>query len=225
MVSIYCDGADLKKLEEYANDVRVHGFTTNPSLMKKAGIKNYRDFAATVMGIVKHKPVSFEVLSDVLNEMETQAYIINKWGLNNQIKIPITNSYGESTIPVIEQLQRDKIQVNVTAVMTMRQIDLMRDVLKHGILSIFAGRIADTGRDPVRTVKYAKEHQTQPDVKVLWASAREVLNVSQADAAGADIITLTPDLIAKLPLHGKDLTQYSLETVQMFARDGEGIKL
>jgi transaldolase len=225
MVSIYADGADLARLEQYADDIRIHGFTTNPSLMKKAGITNYRDFARTVLGIVKGKPVSFEVLADDLREMEKQARVISEWGANIQVKIPITNTKADSTLPVIESLQKDRISVNVTAVMTMRQIDLVRTVLREGIISVFAGRIADTGRDPKNTITYAKKFNTEPDVSVLWASAREILNVSQADEAGADIITLTPDLITKLDLHGKSLEAYSLETVKMFHEDGQGVTI
>lgn len=224
-MKVYCDGADLDRMAKYADDPHVHGFTTNPALMKKAGITHFKTFAHKVLEIVKYKPVSFEVLSDDFVEMERQAREIASWGQNIQVKIPITNSMGSSSLYLIERLQNDGIEVNITAVMTMHQIDMVRDVQTSGILSIFAGRIADTGRDPTRTIMYAKNHMISPDVAVLWASAREVLNVYQAEQAGADIITLTPDLIAKLSLLGKDLTQYSLETVQMFAQDGEGIKL
>ena len=224
-VSIYADGADLNRMDEYAHDTRISGFTTNPSLMKKQGIKDYPSFARQVLRASNAKPVSFEVLADDFETMEVQARAIAGWGKNVYVKIPITNTKGESSIPLIERLQYDSIKVNVTAVFTMRQIDLARAVMREGIISIFAGRIADTGRDPMFTVKYAKEYNKVPEVKILWASAREVFNVYQAEQAGADIVTITPDLIAKLELHGKDLTQYSLETVQMFFRDGEGVAL
>jgi transaldolase len=225
LMQIYLDGADLKALEKYADDVRIHGFTTNPALMKKAGIKDYAAFARYVLAIVKAKPVSFEVLSDDFYVIERQARIIASWGDNVVVKIPITNTSGESSIPVIVKLQKDDIPVNVTAVMTMRQIDLARSVLNRGIISIFAGRIADTGRDPSHTVHYAKEYNKNPYVKILWASAREIFNISQAETAGADIITLTPDLITKLELHGKSLDKHSLDTVAMFYADGQGIEL
>jgi len=225
MVAIYADGADLNKLEEYADNINIAGFTTNPSLMRKAGIKDYRTFARTVLGLVKGKPVSFEVLADDLHIMAQQARVITEWGANVVVKIPITNTRQDSTLPVIERLQKDGIAVNVTAILTMRQVDLAMTVMRQGIISIFAGRIADTGRDPTHTIGYAKKYNDQAKVQVLWASAREILNLSQAEKAGADIITLTPDLIAKLPLHGKDLTEYSLDTVKMFHNDGQGIEL
>ena len=225
MVSLYLDGADIASLDHYSGDHRIHGYTTNPSLMKKAGITDYKTFAAQVLHIVAGKPVSFEVLTDDLGSMEKQARRISEWGMNVYVKIPITNTNGEFTCNLIERLQKDGIAVNVTAILTMRQIDMVRDVMNKGIVSIFAGRIADTGRDPMPTIRYAKEMNKEPNVSILWASPREVLNVYQAEEAGADIITLTPDLIGKLSLYGKPLNDYSLETVRMFYNDGLGVKL
>jgi len=220
VVKIFLDTADVDRLQLYGNDRRVHGITTNPALMKKAGIGSYRNFATIVLGIANGRPVSLEVTADDLDEMERQARELASWGENVYVKLPVTNTRGESTIPLIEKLQEFKL--NITAVMTGAQIEALRPVLcGHHILSVFAGRIADTGRDPVHIMRKARLCHAQ----VLWASAREVLNVYQAEECGCDIITLTPDLIGKLDLHGKSLTDYSLETVKQFHEDGKGIKL
>ena len=217
---IFLDTADIDRLNLYGNDRRVHGITTNPALMKKAGIDSYRNFATIVLGVAKGKPVSFEVTTDDFYDMEQQAKELASWGENVYVKIPVTNTKGESCVPLVEKLQHMKL--NITAVMTGAQIDVLRPVLtQHHILSVFAGRIADTGRDPSHIMRKARLTHAQ----VLWASAREVLNVYQAEECGADIITLTPDLIGKLDLHGKSLTDYSLETVRQFYEDGKGIKL
>ena len=221
---IFLDGADLETMKAYES--RVAGYTTNPSLMRKAGIDNYKSFAAAVL-MLTNKPVSFEVFADDLPTMREQGEQIAAWGDNVYVKIPITTTSGLSTGPVIAALSMIGIKVNVTAIMTLDQI---RTAARHiypttpAILSIFAGRIADTGRDPVPFITTAlrvKHSETQ----VLWASTREVYNVKQAEQAGADIITMTPDLIKKMDLFGKDLAQYSLETVQMFYNDAKGITL
>jgi len=220
MVTIYCDGADIATMTKYAIDPVVGGFTTNPSLMKKSGIKNYRDFAQAVLSAIGDKPVSFEVLADDWDEMETQAHEIASWGENVWVKIPIMNTKGESSIDLIDKLQ--DLRLNITAVMTLEQLALLRDVDRsHHIVSVFAGRIADTGQNPWGIVARASEGRA----KVLWASARQVLDVWTAERCGASIITLTPDLISKLSLHGKDLHQYSLETVRQFYEDGKGLCL
>jgi transaldolase len=223
---IYLDGADLDTMRELGPQVR--GFTTNPSLMKKAGINNYRAFAKEVLSIVKDKPVSFEVFADDELNMERQAEEIADWGKNVYVKIPVTNTRGESCGMLINRLGNRHIQVNVTAVCTLEQVwSVCRHIspVTPSILSIFAGRIADTGRNPVPFITAAllvKHDKT----KILWASTREALNVKQAEQAGCNIITLSPDLIRKKrELFGKDLAQYSLETVQQFHDDAKGLTL
>ena len=219
MVEIYCDGADLSKLEEYAEDERIKGFTTNPSLMKKAGIKDYKTFAKTVLSLVKGKPVSFEVLSDDWKEMERQAREIQSWGDNVYVKIPITNTKGESSKGLIEKIA--DLNLNITAIMTWEQTRHIELVTRSNhILSVFNGRIMDTLRHPIIFRGSACLRS-----RTLWASTRELFNIYQAEFLGYDIITLTPDLIEKFPLQGKDLTQYSRETVQQFHKDGEGLTI
>lgn len=220
MVRLFIDTSDVSQLQKWLRDPRIVGATTNPSLMKKSGITSYHNFARIVLGIANGKPVSFEVVADDAMEMERQARLLASWGENVYVKIPITNTRGEPTYPLIEKLK--DLHLNITAVMTMMQIEALRGILgQHHILSVFAGRIADTGRDPTYMMRLARRGHAQ----LLWASAREVLNVSQADECGCDIITLTPELLAKLDLHGKSLSDYSLETVKMFHKDGEGIRL
>src|SRR5215831_20393910 len=215
MVEIYCDGADLEQIDRYASDPRISGFTTNPSIMKKAGIKRYRDFAAEVLKLVKGKPVSFEVLSDDFTEMEKQANTIARWADNVWVKIPITNTSGISTIGVINNCK--SLNLNITAITSQHQIRAINQYLREGhIVSVFVGRVMDTGHPP--PVCYSQAH-------LLWASPREVYNVVQAEELGYDIITLTPELIAKLALKDKDLAEYSLETVKQFYEDGKGIEL
>ena len=228
MVAIYADCASLGEIEQYGSDNTVSGFTTNPSLMKKAGVTNYRAFAKTVLGLVKGKPVSFEVLADDTDTMEKQAREIASWGENVWVKIPITTTDGEPCVWLIEKLADiERLNVNVTAVMTARQTITALDWLKDtDILSVFAGRVADTGVPPLQALAPALgyEKHTGGKARILWASAREIYNYYQAQEYGVDIITLTPDLIMKLPLQGKDLTDYSLATVRQFHRDGQGIE-
>ena len=219
-VDIYADCANLDQIEEYAEHPRISGFTTNPSLMKKAGIKNYREFSRTVLRLVQGKPVSFEVLSDDWEEMERQANEIQSWGDNVYVKIPITNTLGQSSRPLIEKLA--KLNLNVTAVMTMSQVNEVLPVMHpHHILSVFNGRITDTQHPVLARGKSLRRHPT----RWLWASTREVYSLYRASMTQYQIITMTPDLIKKLPLKGKDLTEYSLETVRQFHKDGEGILL
>lgn len=222
-IKVFADGADPSQMATLES--KVDGFTTNPSLMKSAGINDYRAFAKEVLAITQ-KPVSFEVLSDDWREMEAQAREIAAWGRNVYVKIPVTNCAGESSAPLIDKLAQDGIRLNVTAVMTQRQINNVQIALngKPSIVSVFAGRIADTGVDPCYTMKRARFAIGSP-VLLLWASAREVYNVYQADQLGCDIITLAPDLIKKLSLRGKGLTEYSRETVQQFHRDAEGLTI
>lgn len=226
-IQIYADGADIKTMAALARDDRISGFTTNPSLCRKAGVTDYRDFAKQVLAVVGGKPVSFEVFSDDMGGMERQAREIASWGKNIYVKVPITNTIGEYTLEVIERLTLEGIKLNVTAIFTLDQIRAAIEALggASGIISIFAGRIADTGRDPVQIVRYAVGKTRNGKTKVLWASTREVYNVVQADECGCDIITCTPDIISKLGGIGGDLTQRSLETVKEFFNDGKGYSL
>lgn len=212
MVSIYADCANLEQMEQYRDDTRIAGFTTNPSLMKKAGVTDYQAFARDVLSIAGGRPVSFEVLSEDVTTMVGEAGVICSWGKNVYAKVPIG----------VDLERFWGLRLNVTALMTIKQIEYVAEaVADDNIVSIFAGRIADTGRDPVKTMRYAVN--LCPHLKVLWASAREVLSFYQADEIGCDIITLAPDLIAKLPMQGKSLEKYSKETVQQFFNDGKGI--
>jgi transaldolase len=222
---IYLDSGDLKEISALASSVA--GFTTNPSLMKQSGIANYRGFAKEVLSIIGDKPVSFEVFANEALEMEKQAREIASWSSNIYVKIPVTNIQGEASKKLIQKLARKGLKINVTAVMTTPQIEsVCRWVVPRipAILSIFAGRIADTGINPVPVIRRAIGGKYE-NTKILWASAREVLNVKQAEDCGCDIITLAPSLVRKLPLLGKDLTQYSLETVRQFYDDAKGLTL
>lgn len=228
MVAIYADCADLASIATLARDqsLWLAGLTTNPTLLKKSGISDYAKFARTVLKLTDGVPVSFEVFSDDLDEMEKQARIISAWGESVFVKIPITNSYGISTAEVLRRLTIDGIKVNVTAVMTLEQTQTALASLRDpgNIVSIFAGRVADTGVDPEPMISEAKRMASGRQL-ILWASAREVFNVCQASRSGADIITLSPELLAKMKGFGRDLTAYSLETVQQFKKDAEGITL
>ena len=220
---IYLDSGDLSAMKQYAD--RVAGFTTNPSLLREQKITDYWQFAYKAIDISGDKPISLEVFGDTLEDMEKQAREIASWGANVYVKVPISTTQGESTGHLVNTLSRDGVKLNVTAVLTFEQIkNFTRQLFSgtHSILSIFAGRIADTGINPIyhfTAAAAAKHHNT----KLLWASAREVLNVKQAEQCGADIITLSPALLEKTSLFGKDLTQYSLETVKQFYEDGKGI--
>ncbi|MSP19646.1 MAG: transaldolase [Bdellovibrionales bacterium] len=225
-VKIFSDGADKKAmLEMYQNPI-VKGLTTNPSLMKKSGITDYVTFCKDILRDIKTKPISFEVFADHFTEMKRQALEIASWGKNVYVKIPITNSEGESSLPLIKELSLSGVKLNVTAVLTLEQSWNACQSLKGGapsILSIFAGRIADTGRDPVPLMQAAVElcRATDSNIELLWASSREALNIVQADQMGCHIITATTDLIKKISMFNKDLTQLSLETVRMFKTDAE----
>ena len=224
-IEIYCDGADLESMAALAGNVV--GFTTNPSLVRKAGITNYREFAEKAITIVGSKPISFEVFSDDFAGMAREAREIASWGKNVYVKIPITNTKGESTAPLIETLASDGIKVNVTAILTREQSAIAVRALDGapGIVSIFAGRIADAGQDPVKTVRYAVNKTRGSHTKILWASTREVYNVVQADDCGCDIITMSPEIIAKLGGLGRDLNEISLETVLQFHEAGKGYSI
>lgn len=222
---IFADGADRDGMVRLAANPRISGFTTNPTLMRKAGIADYEGFARDILTLIPDRPISFEVFSDDFAEMERQARTIATWGENVYVKIPVTNSLGETSIPLVERLAAAGVKQNVTALMTLAQVESVTHALKAGpaaCISVFAGRVADTGVDPVPMMAEAVRIMAPwPQLELIWASPRELLNIFQADAIGCHIITVTHDVLAKLDLVGKDLTQYSLETVQMFRRDAE----
>lgn len=226
-IKVFSDGAVLETMLHDLNSGLVTGFTTNPSLMRKAGITSYIGFAKDVLKEITDYPVSFEVFADDLEGMEQEARRIAALGDNVYVKIPVTNSKGESTAPLIDRLTAEGIKVNVTAIFTVEQVREVVDALKSGtpaVVSVFAGRIADTGVDPMPIMQEALAICREKEgVELLWASPRETFNIYQADALGVDIITCTSDLIKKLELKDKDLTEYSLETVQMFLRDSSSL--
>jgi transaldolase len=222
-VKIYADGADVgAMLEMYANP-RIAGFTTNPTLMRKSGVNDYRAFAREVLDHIPDRPISFEVFADDFAGMEQQAAEIALWGENVLVKVPITNTRGESSARLLRRLARSGIRVNVTALLTLEQVRESSECLADGPpakISVFAGRIADTGRDPIPLMAAAVELlRPYPNLELIWASPRELLNIFQADAIGCHIITATPDILRKLDLVGKDLREYSLDTVRMFHGD------
>ncbi|HEP1503090.1 TPA: transaldolase [Streptococcus pyogenes] len=226
-VKVFSDGAVLETMLKDLQAGLVTGFTTNPSLMKKAGISSYIGFAKEVLAKITDYPVSFEVFADDLASMEKEAEKIASLGDNVYVKIPVTTSTGESTCPLIQKLSAKGIKLNITAIFTIEQTQAVVDHLTAGvpaIVSVFAGRIADTGVDPMPIMEEALRICRQKEgVELLWASPRETYNIYQADQLGVDIITCTTDLIAKLPLQGKDLEDYSLETVQMFLKDSTSL--
>ena len=222
-IKLFADGADLTGMKAMYANPAIKGFTTNPTLMRKAGIADYKTFALDVLKAIPDRPVSFEVFADELDAMEAQGREIATWGENVNVKIPVTNTKRVFCGPVIKRLSADGIQVNVTAVFTPEQVRAIADNLAAktpAIVSVFAGRIADTGRDPIPAMKECRKILSgRPKAELLWASPREVLNVVHAEEAGCHIITATNDILAKLGLFDKDLADYSLETVQMFHRD------
>jgi len=222
-VKIFADGADKASIVELARNPVIQGFTTNPTLMRKAGVKDYECFCRDLVATIPDRPFSFEVFSDEFDEMERQALRIAEWGENIYVKIPITNTRRESSAPLIGHLSRAGVKVNVTAMMTLEQVDAVLPHLQDGppsYLSIFAGRVADAGRDPLplmcATLQRMREH---PQIELIWASPRELFNIVQADTLGCHIITVTHDLLKKLPTLGKDLDEFSLDTVKMFHDD------
>jgi len=222
-VKLFADGADLAGMKEmYANPL-IKGFTTNPTLMRKAGIADYKAFAREVLAAIPDRPISFEVFADEFDEMEQQAYEIASWGKNVNVKIPVTNTRRQFSGPLIERLSKAGVQLNVTAILTLDQVRRVTDALAPqtpAIISVFAGRIADTGRDPVPVMAEAvRIMKAKPKSELIWASPRELLNIFQADSIGCHIITATNDILKKLSLVGKDLADYSLETVEMFHKD------
>lgn len=226
MTKVFADGADLATMLTLAD--RVAGFTTNPTLMRQAGVKDYEAFARDLLGHFPRHPISFEVFADDPHEILRQARRIASWGENVYVKVPITTTRGRDLTDVAGCLSEEGIRVNVTAVFTWEQIRQAVSALRNGApsyLSVFAGRIADAGVNPMPTIRKAVHETEGTDVRVIWASPREVLNYVQARYVNCDVITMTPDLIAKLDGLGKDLDRFSLETVQMFWRDGAGYEL
>jgi transaldolase len=222
-IKIYADGADRAGMLKMSANPLIKGFTTNPTLMRKAGVTDYEAFARDILAAITDRPISFEVFSDDLNEMEQQARHIASWGENVYVKIPITNSVGRSSIPLIRRLANQRVKQNVTAVFTLEQVRAVCEAVEGRapvVVSVFAGRIADTGVDPVPLMTEAKKLVAAcPRAELLWASPRELLNIFQADEVGCDIITVTHDVLAKLALVGKDMDEFSLETVKMFRED------
>ena len=224
-IKLFADGADLAGIKEMYVNPLIKGFTTNPTLMRKAGIQDYKAFALQVLEAIPDRPISFEVFADEFNDMERQALEIASWGKNVSVKIPVTNTRKEFAGPLIERLSQAGVALNVTALTTLEQVrnvtaSLAKDV--PAIISVFAGRIADTGRDPVPLMAEAVNiMRDKPKSDLIWASPRELLNIFQADSVGCHIITATNDILKKLSLVDKDLDQYSLETVQMFYKDAQ----
>jgi transaldolase len=222
-VKIFADGADRGGMLELYSNPMIQGFTTNPTLMRGAGISDYEAFARDIVRAIPDRPISLEVFSDDFAEMEAQARRIKSWGENVYVKIPVTNTRGESSAPLIRSLAEAGVKQNVTALMTLAQVRDVAEALRRGpaaCVSVFAGRIADTGRDPVPLMAAAVEMLAPyPQLELIWASPRELLNIFQADAIGCHIITVTHDLLRKLALVGKDLDEYSLDTVKMFRDD------
>ena len=224
-VKLFADGADAEGITKLARDPRIAGFTTNPTLMRKAGITDYEAFARQILEIVGGRPISYEVFADDRNEMHRQALKIATWGENVYVKIPVTNTKGESTNDLVRDLSERGVKLNVTALMTVEQVTSVADALAASpgaYISVFAGRVADTGRDPMPIMRESVAKMAHnPKLELIWASPRELLNVFHANEAGVHIITATHDILAKLDLVGKDLDEYSLDTVKMFHRDAE----
>ncbi len=222
-VKVFADGADKAGMLAMYRNPLIKGFTTNPTLMRKAGVGDYREFAQDILRAIPDRPISLEVFSDDFGEMLAQAREIAAWGDNVYVKIPVTNTWGESSAPVIRALTEAGVKVNVTALLALDQVRDVCAALAGGApacVSVFAGRVADTGRDPMPLMAAAVELlRPYPDIELIWASPRELLNVFQADAVGCHIITATNDILGKLELVGRDLHEYSLDTVKMFRND------
>jgi transaldolase len=230
-IAIYCDGADVRDMVAARDAGLVRGFTTNPTLMRKSGVSDYESFAREALGATAGMPISFEVFADDFDEMERQARQIATWGEAVFVKIPVTNTKGESSVELIRRLSHAGVKLNVTAILTLDQVRAVVDALDANtpaIVSVFAGRIADTGRDPVPLMREAKAIcSAKPKAELLWASPRELLNIFQAEECGCDIITCTSEILKKLAMVGKPLDELSLDTVKMFYNDAAaaGFKL
>ena len=222
-IKVFTDASNAAEIRGYASESWVSGFTTNPTLMRKGGVTDYKAFAEEAIEAAAGKPLSLEVVADDLKSMEEQGFILGSWGSNVVVKIPISTTSGESCVPVVRSLLDAGIGVNVTAILTDAQVISLARVLQpedNIIVSVFAGRIADSGIDPVPVMRrYLDQLSIFPNAELLWASPREVLNIVQASEIGCHIITVTPDLLRKLDLLGRDLHQFSLETVRMFYDD------
>ena len=222
-IKIFSDGADKKDMLEMNSKTFIKGLTTNPTLMKKAGIKDYELFAKDILSTIKEKPISFEVFSDDFDDMEKQAMEIASWADNVYVKIPITNTKKQNSAKLIKRLSEKKVKLNITAIMTLDQVKTVLSVLENkvpSIISVFAGRIADTGRDPIPLMNDClKEMKINSNSELLWASPRELLNIIQADQIGCHIITVTKDIIKKLQFTNYNLEDYSLDTVKIFYKD------
>jgi transaldolase len=222
-VKIFADGADKRSILDLAANPHIKGFTTNPTLMRKAGVLDYEAFGRELTREIPDRPFSFEVLSDDFDEMESQALRIATWGENVYVKIPITDTRGRSSAHLVQRLSKQGVKINVTAVMTIDQVDSVLGGLRNGppsCISIFAGRIADAGIDPLPILCSALHRMhAYPQIELIWASPRELFNIIQADAIGCHIITVTHDLLKKLPMLGRDLNEFSLDTVKMFTDD------
>lgn len=222
-IKLFCDGADFSSMISWSADPRIQGFTTNPTLMRKSCVVDYEAFARQLLRVIPDRPVSFEVLADDPYIMEEQALAIAEWGQNIYVKVPVTNTWGAFTGPILRRLSYAGVKLNVTAVLTLEQVESIAGNLcdsTPAIISVFAGRIADTGVDPVPLLREAARMlEPLSNIKLLWASPRELFNIFQAEDAGCQIITLPPEILQKLNLVGKDLHAYSLETVSMFYRD------
>jgi len=222
-VKLFADGADIAGIKEMAANPLIKGFTTNPTLMRKAGVVDYKAFALEALSVIGDRPISFEVFADDFDEMEKQAREIASWGQNVYVKVPVTNTAGAFSGRLIRRLSLARVKLNVTAVMTPDQVRMITECLAPdtaAIISVFAGRIADTGRDPMPIMHEAvRVMEARPKAELIWASLRELLNVFQADSVGCHIITATNDILKKLSLVGRSLDDYSLETVKMFYDD------
>jgi len=226
-IKIFADGANINEMIKAYKEGLVKGFTTNPTLMKKNGIKNYEIFAKDILKVIIDLPISFEVFSDDFDIMEKEAKLISSWGKNVYVKIPITNTKKESSIPLINKLSQDGLKLNITAMLTLEQvIDVSKAITNQSstILSVFAGRIADTGRDPIPIMKKAVGIlENNNNAELLWASPRELLNIFHAEECGCNIITVTNDILNKFHFINKDLEELSLDTVKMFYNDGQNL--
>lgn len=224
-VKLFADGADIAGMKEMYQNPMIKGFTTNPTLMRKAGVQDYKEFARQVLKAIPDRPISFEVFADEFDEMERQAIEIASWGKTVSVKIPVTNTKKQFAGPLIERLSNAGVALNVTAITTLDQVRNVTERLAlntPAIISVFAGRIADTGRDPLPLMaESVRIMRSKPKAELIWASPRELLNIFQADSIGCHIITATNDILKKLSLVGKDLEGYSLETVQMFYKDAQ----
>ncbi len=224
-VKIFADGADKRGMLEMYQKPHISGFTTNPTLMRKSGVTDFEAFAREVLALIPDRPISFEVFADEFDRMEAQAERIASWGENVYVKVPVSNTRGESSASLVRRLAAKQIRLNVTAATTLDQVRILADALQGGAqscISVFAGRIADTGRDPLPLMAAAVDILgSYKNIELIWASPRELLNIFHADSIGCHIITVTNDILAKLSLVGKDLSEYSLDTVKMFYADAQ----